>query len=51
MFKLVDVDKDDIVLCAQDYDNGSDSLNALIKMRDKFYQINYPALFPSFHEF
>ena len=51
MLKLVDVDKDDIVLCAQDYDNDSDNLDALLKARDKFYQINYPALFPSFHEF
>ena len=51
MFKLVDVDKDDIVLCAQDYDNGSDNLDALLKARDHFYQINYPGLFPSFHEF
>ena len=51
MFKLVDADKDDIVLCAQDYDNGSDNLNALLKTRDKFYQINCPGLLPSFHEF
>ena len=51
MFKLVDVDKDDIVLCAQDYDNGSDNLDALLKARDKFYKINCPVLFPSFHEF
>ena len=51
MFKLVDVDKDDIVLYAQDYDNGSDNLDALLKTRDKFYKINCPVLFPSFHEF
>ena len=51
MFKLVDVDKDDIVLCAQDYDNGSDNLDALLKARDKFYKTNCPVLFPSFHEF
>ena len=51
MFKLVDVEKDDIVLCAQDYDNDSDNLDALLKARDKFHQINYPGIFPSFHEF
>ena len=51
MFKLMDVDKDDIVLCAQDYDNGSDNLVVLLKKRDKFYRINCPVLFPSFHEF
>ena len=51
MFKLVDVDKDEIVLCAQDYDNSSDNLDALHKVRDKFYKINCPILFPSFHEF
>ena len=37
MLKLVDVDKGDIVLCAQDYDNDSSNLNALLKVRDKFY--------------
>ena len=51
MFKLVDVDKDDIVLCAQDYDNGSDNLDALLKARDKFHKIDRPSLLPSFHEF
>ena len=51
MLKLVDVNKGDIVLCAQDYDNDSDNLDALLKTRDKFYQINCPGLLPSFHEF
>ena len=51
MFKLVDVDKHDIVLCAQDDDNDSDNLDALLKARNKFYKINCPSLLPSFHEF
>ena len=51
MFKLVNIDKHDIVLCTQDYDNDSDNLNALLKARDKFHKINRPSLLPSFHEF
>ena len=47
MFKLVDVNEEDIVLCAQDYDNDIDNLDALFKVRDKFYKINRP----DFHEF
>ena len=47
MLKLVDVNEEDIVLCAQDYDNNIDNLDALFKARDKFYKINRP----EFHEF
>ena len=50
MFKLMDINKDEIVLCTQDYDNGSDNLDALFKARDNFYKINCPVLFPSFHK-
>ena len=47
MLKLVDVDEEDIVLCAQDDDNNIDNLDALFKTRDKFHKINRP----EFHEF
>ena len=47
MLKLVDVDEEDIVLCAQDDDNNIDNLDALFKARDKFHKINCP----EFHEF
>ena len=47
MLKLVDVDEEDIVLCAQDDDNNIDNLDALFKARDKFHKINRP----EFHEF